>query len=58
MDIFNEIDIDSLCGHCVDFFDELKQHSDDSSIINSFVKKMNFFFSNKKYFCGCSHNSL
>ena len=31
MDIFNEVDIDSLCGHCTDFADELKQHNDDSS---------------------------
>ena len=42
MDIFNEIDINSLCEHCVDFVGDLKEHSDHSSIINSLVKKIIF----------------
>jgi len=38
MDIFNEVDIDSLCGHCTDFADELKDHNDDSSKIPNPLK--------------------
>ena len=55
MDIFNEVDIDSLCGHCTDFADELKEHNDNSSEIpNPLKNKLTFpLFSYQKCICGC-----
>jgi len=47
MDIFNEVDIDSLCDHCVDFVDELKEHRDDSTLRDTFVDVIDII---------CKHN--
>ena len=31
MDIFNQVNIDELCGHCVEFVDDLRDASSDTS---------------------------